>query len=145
MKEHDNVQLMRRWFQEIWNEGRLETIDELMAPDGVAHDLTGPGGDVRRPAAFKDAARVLRSAFEDIRVDVDDIFGSDDRVAIRLTITMTHTGELGDLRPTHARISSPLMCIVHVRDGQIVEGWNFWDVASVLRATAAPPERRTLL
>jgi hypothetical protein len=35
MSADENIQLMRRWFQEVWNEGRMETIYELLSPDGV--------------------------------------------------------------------------------------------------------------
>ena len=145
MSEQDNVQLMRRWFQEVWNEGRLETADELLAPDGVAHDLTGQGVEIRGPEEFKNAARTVRNAVPDMRIEMQDIVATGDRVAMRLEVTMTHTGALGDLAPTGARVTSPVLCIVQIRDGKLVEGWNFWDIAGVLKAAAAPPDRQRLL
>jgi len=33
MSVEQNVSLMRRWFQEVWNEGKLQTIHDLMAAE----------------------------------------------------------------------------------------------------------------
>ena len=145
MSDERNEEICRRWFQEVWNEGRLATIDELMAPDGVAHDVTGKGVDLSGPSEFKAAASAMRAAFEDIKLEVLDVFSSKNKVAMRLNVTLTHTGPLGHLPPTGARVSTPVMCIIHMRDGQIIEGWNYWDIASVLQAAAAPSDQRALV
>jgi hypothetical protein len=36
MSVQENVALMRRWFKEVWNEGRTQTVYDLLAPDAVA-------------------------------------------------------------------------------------------------------------
>ena len=33
-----NKALVKRWFDEVWNEGRRETVRELMAPDAVIQE-----------------------------------------------------------------------------------------------------------
>ena len=43
-----NADPLTRWFDEVWNRGNADTIDELLAPDATLHglapgDLTGPG------------------------------------------------------------------------------------------------------
>jgi steroid delta-isomerase-like uncharacterized protein len=145
MLENANTAVIRRWFEEVWNQRRLETIDELLAPDAVAHDLGGPGASTHGPAAFRKAAETLHRAFGEMHFAVQDIFGADDRVAVRLTARMRNTGPLGDLPPTGNVVTVPIMCIVHLRDGKLIEGWNFWDVAAALRAANAPLERTTIL
>jgi predicted ester cyclase len=144
MLENENTAIVRRWFEEVWNQRRLETVDELLAPDAVAHDLGGSGASTKGPGEFKVAARQLLSAFGETHFVVEDIFGAEDRVAVRLTARLRNTGPLGDLPPTGAEVSVPIMCIVHLRDGRLVEGWNIWDVATALRAANAPPERTTI-
>ena len=145
MLENENTAVVRRWFEEVWNQRRLATIDELLAPNAVAHDLGGPGSSVRGPEAFRRAAEVLHSAFGELHLVVQDIFGVGDRVAVRLTARMKNTGLLGDLQPTGKVVTVAVMCMIHLRDGKIVEGWNFWDVAAALRAANAPADRTTLL
>ena len=55
--------VVRRWFKEVWDEGREEAIDELMAPYGVAYGL--PGGPIQGPTAFKPVFRTFREALGD--------------------------------------------------------------------------------
>ncbi len=47
--QEGNKALVARWFEEVWNEGRRETIGELLAADGVIHDC---GKDFRGPGGF---------------------------------------------------------------------------------------------
>src|SRR5688500_1520067 len=144
MIENENTAIVRRWFEEVWNERKLDTIDELLHPDAVAIDLGGPGATVKGPAEFRPAATHMQQVFGGIVVRIEDIFGVDDRVAVRLTSRMKNTGPLGDRPATGAEVTVPVVCLLRMRDGKIVEGWNFWDVASALRAADAPAEKRTL-
>src|SRR5580692_6905210 len=89
----ENVQLMRRWFQEVWNEGKTQTIDDLFAADGVAIGDQEDGKPLRGPADFVPFAERIRGAFPDIRMVVEDAFGADDKVAVRWSGTMTHRGD----------------------------------------------------
>lgn len=45
----ENVALTYRWFEEVWNKGRAEAIDEMFAADGIAHGLGEAGVDVEGP------------------------------------------------------------------------------------------------
>jgi len=146
MIENENTAIVRRWFEEVWNQRRLETIDELLAPDAVAYDLAGPGATVRGREAFRAAAQAVLAAFGELHLTVEDIFGVDDRVAIRLSLRLKHTGPLGDLSPTgQVAENVPVMCMLEVRDGRIMSAWNNWDVATALRVANAPAEQKTIL
>ena len=144
MKENENTAIVRRWFEEVWNQRRLETIDELLAADAVAYDLGGPGSAVRGRDAFRAAAKTLLGAFGELHFTVEDIFGVEDKVAIRLTVRFKHTGPLGDLPPTGNEATVPVMCIIDVRDGIIQRAWNNWDVATALRTANAPSDRTSI-
>lgn len=141
--ENENTAMVRRWFEELWNQGRLETIDELLAPDAIVYDMTGPGGEIRGRDAFRAAAKALLNAFETHFI-VEDIFGVEDNVAIRLSLRIKHIGPLGELQPTGKKATVPVMCMLKVRGGKLIGGWNNWDVASALRAANAPPGQTTI-
>ena len=57
MSEAQNTALARRWFQQVWNEGRAETVHELLAPDAVGHLDRGGAADPARRCRCSRAAR----------------------------------------------------------------------------------------
>jgi len=133
-RAHD--QLLRRWFQEVWNEGRGATIDELLAPDAIAHGLGEHGRDARGPAEFRPFFEVLRTAFPDFHITVEDTVVEGDHAACRWTAEGTHAGAFGELPPSGRRFKVSGMSFVRIRGGQIVEGWNSWDLHGLLQQIA---------
>jgi steroid delta-isomerase-like uncharacterized protein len=123
----DNASIVRRWFEEVWNQGREQTIDELMAPNAVAHGLADAAQTHRGPAAFKPFWIQLRSAFPDIRFTIDDVVSEGDKVAARWTATMTHQGNYLGVAATQKQLTLTGMSIVCIGGGRIQEAWNNWD------------------
>ena len=144
MLENANTAIVRRWFEELWNQRRLETIDELLGEDVRCYDMTAPDSIIDSKAAFRAAAEQMYAAFGEIQMTVEDIFGVDDRVAVRLTGRLKHTGPLGPVSATGADITVPIMCILHLREGKLIAGWNNWDIATVLRTAQAPTTQTAL-
>lgn len=120
----ENKALVERWFEEVWNKGRSEAIDEMMAPDARAHGL---GPDAMGPAAFKQFHAAFRAAFPDVRVRIDDIIAEGDRVAYRLTAFGTHRGDGLGFPATNCSCSFSVMGSARIAGGKIVEGWNLID------------------
>src|SRR5215467_11327377 len=87
------TELIRRWFGEVWNEGKEELIDELMAPDCVAHGLGHGARDLVGTEGFKEFYTRFRGAFPDTVITVEDALSEGDRVAARWVATGTHQGE----------------------------------------------------
>ncbi len=132
MSADENVQLMRRWFQEVWNEGRIETVYELLAPDAVARGQRGAEVEIRGPEEFAKFVHEIRGAFPDIRVKVEDVFGADDRVVLRWSGVMTHTGDGPGMPASGQTVRSRGITIARIADGKIVEGWDNWDQLGML-------------
>ena len=134
-----NKALVRRWFDEVWNQGREKTIDELFAADGVGHGLGDTDADTIGPAGFKPFFRNLRGCFPDLHMTVEDVIAEGDKVTVRLRVEGTHRGgELG-VAPTGRRIAIAGIVLVRISGGQIVEGWNSWDQLGLLRQIGALP------
>jgi steroid delta-isomerase-like uncharacterized protein len=143
-----NEAVVRRWFQEVWNEGREASIDELFAADSVAHGLGDSEREVHGPEEFKPFVSNMRGALPDTRISIDDIISSGDRVAVRVTLRGTHTGDGLGVPPTGRRVSIQGIIIVRLVDGRIVEGWNSYDQLGLLRQIGmlpGPVERDTFL
>ena len=141
----DNVTVVRRWFEEVWNRGRADAIDEMFAEDGVAHGLGSEGVEsLRGPANFRAFHQRFREAFPGIEVVVDDAISEGDRVAARCTVRARHEGDSLGFAATKRAVEFTGMTFARVRDGKIVEAWNNFDFMSMfqqlgaLRMDAAP-------
>ena len=134
----DNATILRRWFEEVWNQGREATIDELLAPDAIGHDLGGAGQNHVGPAAFKPFWAQLRGAFPDMRFSIDDVVSEGTKVAGRWTATMTHQGDTLGVAATHKKLTITGMIFLRIEGGRIHEGWNSWDQLAMARELGLP-------
>ena len=132
--ESESGAVLRRWFDEVWNKGREEAIEEMFAADGVAHGLVDENGEeLRGPAGFKPFFRRFRAAFPDIEVSVEDCICEGDRAAARCTVRAIHQGDGLGVAATNNAVEFDGLCIIRVRDGRIVEAWNNFDFARLNR------------
>jgi steroid delta-isomerase-like uncharacterized protein len=123
-----NKALVRRWFEEVWNKGRAEAIDEMFAADGIAHGLSDDvENPLQGPADFKPFHETFRGAFPDIEVIVEDLIAEDDKVAARCSVRGKHTGDHLGVAASNAPVDFTGVSIVRIKDGQIVEAWNNFD------------------
>src|SRR5580704_11131010 len=129
----ENLALMRRWFEEVWNRGRLETIHELLSPDAVGRGQGSADTVIRGPKDFQPFVERLRGAFPDIHVTVEDAFAAGDQVAVRWSATMTHQGNQFGIAPSGKSIFITGISMVRIANGQIVEGWDNWDQLTMLQ------------
>jgi steroid delta-isomerase-like uncharacterized protein len=131
---HDNAALVHRWFEEVWNQGREEIIDELFAPDGVTYGLGELDVEVRGPSQFKPFFRNILAAFPDLHITIQDTIAEGNKVAVRLLIEGTHKGAgLVGIRPSGRAVRLSGIAILHTSDGKLVAGWNNWDQLGMLQ------------
>jgi steroid delta-isomerase-like uncharacterized protein len=123
-----NKALARRWFEEVWNQGRESSIDELFHPQGNAYGFPEPDSVLIGPEGFKTIHRVFHNAFGNIRIAIDDLIAEGDKVAVRWTCTMVHNGEGLGFPATGKNVAFPGSSFIHCREGQISDGWNFMDL-----------------
>jgi steroid delta-isomerase-like uncharacterized protein len=140
-----NEQVVRRWFEEVWNKGDMNAIDELFAADGIAYGLGEAGRDVRGPEAFKQFVQHMRTAFPDLHVTVHDTIVEGDKIAARFSVVMTHMGDVLGLPATGRQVQVNGISFSRVANGQLVEGWNNWDIYGMMQQLNAAPVEATLL
>jgi steroid delta-isomerase-like uncharacterized protein len=134
----DNKALIHRWFEEVWNQGRAETIEELLAADCVIHGLAdATGKDVRGPAEFKAFHAEFREAFPDITVTIEDTIAEGDLLVARCSVRGKHGGNSLGIPATQAPIDITGVTIVRVKDGKFVEGWNNFDFMKLYQQIGA--------
>ncbi len=134
----DHATTMRQLYEHI-NAGNVDGAAALMSDDLVEHEET-PGfpptkeGTKRFFAAF-------RAAFPDLRMDVEDLLASDDKVVARVRITGTHQGEFMGIPSTGKSIDMQTVDIVRFGDdGLAVEHWGVTDTMAMMQQLGVVPE-----
>lgn len=110
-----NKAIVRRFFEEIYSNGRVELIDELMSPDYLAH---GPGSQTRTGQAASVRAEGLdavKKSIEahpsDMKVTIEEQVAEGDTVVSRLAMSA-------------GGIQWAVVAIQKVVDGKLVETWR---------------------
>lgn len=129
-----------RWFEEVWNKGRLEAVDELATPDARSYGFPQPGSVLNREE-FKEYLLEFRRSFTHIHVNVDETVAEGYRVGARWTGQMKHTGSGLGFAPTGRVVEVHGMSMLHLRDGLISEGWNALDLGSIVSFLSAVSAR----
>ena len=120
--------LLHRWFDEVWNKGRAEVIDEMFDCAGVAHGLTDESGnELCGPEGYKPFFMNFRGSFPDIHITIEDTVVAGDKIVARCRVKGTHTGEGLGFAATQQPVEFTGITIVRVQDGKIVEAWNNFD------------------
>lgn len=128
----------RRLAEEVINQGDLALAEELVAADYVHH--TPGSAPAPGMAGLIDGLTVLRSAFPDFHVIVEDAITQGDRVMMRLTAHGTHEGSFLGVAPTGRKVTFQVIDINRAApDGTFVEHWSSVDLFGVLQQLGALP------
>ena len=141
MSADKNIQIMRRWFHEVWNEGRTQTIYDLFSPQGVAHGQESAEGELHGPHEFEAFVRKTRAAFPDMQLTVEDVFATDDKGVLRWSGVMKHTGDALGMPASGRTVRLRGITLVRFAGGKVVESWDNWDQLGMLQQIGAfsPP------
>jgi steroid delta-isomerase-like uncharacterized protein len=133
MSAHSEA-LVRRWFEQVWNEGRADAIDALLTDRSIVHGL---GADLQGPAGFKTFYASYREAFPDLLVRIEHIISDDDLVAVHWSATATHSGGGLGTAATGKRVKFTGMAFIRVEGDRLIEGWNSFDQLGMLQQIGA--------
>jgi len=136
MSVEENKAIARR-FWDLYNEGKIEEILPLFAPDAVIHFPGAPGP--LNTDAFKQVGEMFRAGFPDLYVTVEDSIAEGDRVVERTTATGTHTGVFQGIPPTGKKVQVTGITINRIVDGKIVERWNEFDALGMMQQLGVIP------
>jgi predicted ester cyclase len=114
---------------EAWNSGDVDSYMKLYAESIKLHSGTY---DFPDKEAVERMYRGFHGATSHLRLDIHEKFGDGDKLAVRYTVTGTHTGELMGIPPTGGEISMTGITIMHFEDGAVVERWDADDSVEVL-------------
>ena len=129
--------LIRRVFEEVWSQGKLDVIDEIIATDFVKHISGSP--DIHGPEGEKQFATIFRTAFPDLQFTIEDQIAQGDKVVTRWTATGTHKGEFMGIPPTGIQVTFTGITINRIAGGYNAETWTSWDALGMLQQLGAVP------
>lgn len=124
------AEVLRRWFEDVWNQQRDEAIEELLAPDAKFHALWG---GLSGPAGFRQFAKQLRSQLDQPQFEVTHLVEQGDHVAVRCIVRATH-------RPSGRAITFDGGGFVRVEQGKIAEAWDCWNFLALAQQIGDAPE-----
>ena len=127
--------VVRRFVEECLNGRNPEVVDELFHPAYVTHAATP---DIAADLdGYKRRIAYMLEGFPDLRLAIEDIFSSGDKVAIRLTTRGTHANDAMGLRATGKRASWSAIAIYEVVDGKIQQRWENRDDLGLMQQLGA--------
>lgn len=136
---NENEAIVRRWFEQAWNERRAETIDEILTDESVCFTDHGP---MRGPEQFRQMQYIpLLGAFPELRVTIDQILSQGEDVVVRWSAHGKHAGDGLGIPATQEQVQFHGMSWIRVRGGKFAEGWQNSNIAQVLGELAAKAKK----
>ena len=124
--EEKNIELLKSWIIDVWNQRNLSLIDTICSPECNIHYRGGHY--VTNPEKMKSMVSLWHKAYSDYTNEIEDIFATGDKVVARFTLRGTQDGPWHDLPPSGRKIEVTEILIVRIEEGKIVELWPEEDV-----------------
>jgi len=121
MSTEQNKALIRRAYEEAFNQRNLAVLDELDAPDFVCHNASTT---MQGLEAFKQFLSLYLTAFPDARFTVEDMIAEGDRLGIA---------------PTGKQVTTTGITITRFANGKGVELWGNSDDLGLLQQLGVVP------
>jgi len=139
MSTEENKAVIRRIAEEAMNKGNLAVADELVAPNYVFH---GAGGqEYKGIEGFKQFVTMMRKAFPDLRMTLEDVVAEGDKVMHIGRIRGTFRGEMMGMAPTGKTIDITAATLSRFAGGKEVEAWQYVDTLDMYKQLGiAPPK-----
>lgn len=135
MPVEENRDVIRRAYEELWNERNVGVVGELVAEDFLNH--AAPPGKQRGRQGLKDVVRMFEGAFPDFRYEVEDVISEGDKVAVRDVFRGTHQGDFMGVPATGNRVNMEAIHIYRLSEGKLAEHWVARDDLGMMRQLGA--------
>lgn len=134
-----NQAIAHRLIEEIWNNRRLEVVDELLASTFTNHDPNTPDLGTG-PEMYKKLVNLYVTAFPDLRFKIEETVSDDDKVVIRWKSSGTHKGDLRGIAATNKAMTVEGVTIIHIANGKISDHHASWDALGMMQQLGIVPD-----
>ena len=133
-----NKAVARRLANEVFSQGNMKTLEEIFASNYVNHTMPVPGIPGNREG-FKQVVLATRTAFPDVKVDVQDVVAEGDLAVFRDVVHATSKGAFMGVPPNGRRLEWTEIHFLKIADGKIVDHWANFDQVGILRQLGVLP------
>jgi steroid delta-isomerase-like uncharacterized protein len=137
MSIEENKALIRRFYEEVFNNRNLAALDDFYAPDHIDHTL--PPSLPAGPEGTKQAIATMLEGFPDLHITIEDMIAEKDKVVIRFTTHGTQRGTLGGIPPTGKQVAVSTIEITRITNDKIAEDWGLDDRLGMLQQLGPVP------
>lgn len=134
----DNKSIVRRLYEEVWNQRNLEVAKELIAPSHAVQLFDAADSGVGPEAYARNVVQFVR-AFPDLKFKVMDMVAEDEKVVALWNISGTHRGEFRGIAPTGKKVSVDGITISQLADGKIMDSYVSLDLWTMMQQLDALP------
>ena len=132
-----NKAINRRIMEEIITGGNIALIDELLAEGFVDHNMM-PGQAPGREG-LKQMFSMIRAAFPDLKMPVEDQIAEGDLAADRFVMTGTHRGDFMGIPASGEQIRATGILIHRIANGKVLEHRKEFDAMGFMQQLGAIP------
>lgn len=133
----DHAATMERLY-ELLSAGDIDGFGEQVAEEFVEHEEMAGLEPSKR--GVMQMFRMYRAAFPDLRMEVEDVLVSGDKVVARVRATGTHQGEFMGMPATGRSVDVQLIDIIRFGDdGLAREHWGVFDALAMMQQLGAIP------
>lgn len=133
----ENKTLTLRAYEEIWNRGNLDAMDEIISPNCKAYSPQNPNEPVGLESA-REGVTAARNAFPNLTRTAEEMVAEEDKVMVRSRITGTHQGEFRSIPPTGKEVEFYAMTIYGIEGGKIAYEWTMTDSLGLMQQLGVP-------
>ncbi len=131
-----NKEVARRFYDEVFNERRVEVLDELAVSDYEEHDpLPGQGTGLE---GLKGRVRMVIDGL-DPHFLIEDMIAEGEKVVVRWTNSGTNSGAFLGMPPTGRSFSIQGIDIYRLADGKLAEHWHVVDMLAHMQQLGLLP------
>lgn len=125
-----NEKVMRRFVEEVINNGNYSVLGELLHPNYV---YRSPDQELHGPDALVGLFTAYRTAFPDLHTEIDNLVIAGDKAVISFTLTGTHEGELLGIVATGKQVKVHGVVLSRFEDGKIIDEWEILDMLAMFQ------------
>jgi len=140
--------IVKRFVEELWNDRRLDVVDQIFSEDCVTHQLRSGVLDEpvpRGPEEMKEHISGWLMSFPDLRFNIEQMIAERDCVVSQLVMEGTHQGMWMGILPTGKRLQIRMITVHRIANGKIAEDWVLVESLGLFQQLGAVPNTAELI